>query len=364
MNSLGADRKQTIIWTLVGLALLVLFWLLTPILAPFVFGAVFAYICDPAVAWLVRRKIPRPVAVLMVILLTGVVLATLLLILVPMFYKEVGSLIQRLPDLIDRANEHIPALLGEEFRFDSEQIRKMISDNWSAAQSIVPTVLGHIKTSGMALITILANLVLVPFVMFYLLQEWPRIIHGLETAVPRPWISHVRRILKEIDSVLSQYLRGQLLVMLLLAAYYSIGLWIAGLDFALPVGIITGLLVFVPYIGFGTGLILAIMAAVLQGQGWPPLIGVAVVYTIGQLIESFGLTPYLVGERIGLHPLAVIFALLAFGQLFGFVGVLVALPVSAALLVGLREVSKAWFASPVYLGYSTEREKKSRNPKK
>jgi predicted PurR-regulated permease PerM len=140
--------------------------------------------------------------------------------------------------------------------------------------------------------------------------------------------------------------------MLLLAVFYSIGLWFAGLKFALPVGVITGLLVFIPYVGFGGGLILAIVAALLQGGGWAPLIGVAVVFGIGQLIESFLLTPYLVGERIGLHPLAVIFALMAFGQLFGFVGVLIALPASAAILVGLREVREAWLASHLYRGDS------------
>ena len=207
----------------------------------------------------------------------------------------------------------------------------LIAANWNNAQDIVPIVLGHLETGGMALLGFVANLFLIPMVMFYLLQEWPR-------------------ILNDIDSVMSEFLRGQLSVMMLLAVFYSVGLWFAGLNFALPVGVLTGLLVFIPYVGFGGGLILAILAALLQAEGWPPLVGVAVVYGLGQLVESFLLTPYLVGERIGLHPLAVIFALMAFGQLFGFVGVLVALPVGAALLVGLREVRQAWLASPVYLG--------------
>ena len=202
----------------------------------------------------------------------------------------------------------------------------------------------------MAVLAFAANVLLIPLVMFYLLQEWPRILDELERIVPRPWVAATTRILAEIDSVMSEFLRGQLSVMLLLAAFYSAGLWLAGLNFWLPVGVLTGLLVFIPYVGFGGGLILAIVAALLQAQGWPPLIGVAIVYALGQLVESFLLTPYLVGERIGLHPLAVIFALMAFGQLFGFVGVLVALPVGAALLVGLREVREAWLASPVYRG--------------
>jgi predicted PurR-regulated permease PerM len=186
--------------------------------------------------------------------------------------------------------------------------------------------------------------------MFYLLQEWPRIIPALQNAIPRPALARTTRIARDIDKVLSEFLRGQLSVMLVLATFYSIGLWIAGLSFALPVGIITGLLSFIPFVGFGGGLILAVLTALLQGDGVSLLIGVGIVYGLGQLLESYALTPYLVGERIGLHPLAVIFSLMAFGQLFGFVGMLVALPVSAAILVGLREVRGAWLQSPLYLG--------------
>jgi len=203
----------------------------------------------------------------------------------------------------------------------------------------------------MAALAVLGNLFLIPIVMFYLLQEWPKILDYVEESIPRPMHDRTMKLVAEIDSVLSEFLRGQLSVMFLLALYYSVGLWLAGLRFALPVGIITGLLVFIPYVGFGTGLLLALMTAALQG-GWSPLIGVAAVFAVGQLIESFALTPYLVGERIGLHPLAVIFALMAFGHLFGFVGMLVALPVGAALLVGLRELRSGYLSSHLYLGES------------
>jgi predicted PurR-regulated permease PerM len=158
----------------------------------------------------------------------------------------------------------------------------------------------------------------------------------------------VTSIAKEVDSLLAQYLRGQLLVMLLLAAYYSVGLAVAGFDVALPVGLLTGLLVFIPYIGFSVGLLLAIVAAVLQFDTAHGLIAVAIVYGLGQFIESFYLTPRLVGERIGLHPLAVIFALLAFGQLFGFVGVLLALPASAILLVVFGRLRRHYLNSSFY----------------
>lgn len=354
-----ADRLQTAVWAAVALALLGLFWLLSPILTPFVIAAVFAYICDPAVNWLARRRMPRPAAVLLVICGSGLVLILLTLGLMPMLYREALSLARRMPELIELFNQRTAPILadrlGIRLHLDGAQVRDWMSEHWDSAQDLVPILLANIKSGGLALIAVLANLFLIPVVMFYLLQEWPRLLVGMQQVVPRPWLEQTMRVIGDVDSVLSEFLRGQLSVMLLLAVFYSVGLWLAGLDFALPVGVVTGLLVFIPYVGFGGGLLLAILAALLQGGGWSPLIGVAVVYSLGQLIESFVLTPYLVGERIGLHPLAVIFALMAFGQLFGFVGVLVALPVSAALLVGLREVSKAWFASPVYLGKQGEK---------
>ena len=354
MNAPRADRLQTFAWTAAALAIAGLFWLLGPILTPFVIAAVFAYICDPAVNWMAARRVPRALAVLLVIIALGLVLIALALILVPMVYREAMMLIRRLPDLVEMFNAQVApvlqARLGIALQLDAVQFRELIAENWANAQDIVSIVLGHLKTGGMALLGFVANLFLIPMVMFYLLQEWPRILDALQRIVPRPWLPRTMRIINDIDSVMSEFLRGQLSVMMLLAVFYSVGLWFAGLNFALPVGVLTGLLVFIPYVGFGGGLVLAILAALLQAEGWPPLVGVAVVYGLGQLVESFLLTPYLVGERIGLHPLAVIFALMAFAQLFGFVGVLVALPVSAALLVGLREVQGAWLTSPVYLG--------------
>ncbi|MBS0543537.1 MAG: AI-2E family transporter [Proteobacteria bacterium] len=354
MTSPRADRLQTLVWAVAGLALVALIWALGPILTPFVIASVFAYICDPAVNWMAARRVPRAVAVLLVIFALGLLLVALALILVPMVWREGVMLVRRLPDLVEMFNAQVSpmlrARLGMDLQLDAAQFRQLIADNWTSAQDIVPIVLGHLKTGGLALLGVVANVFLIPLVMFYLLQEWQRILAELERIVPRPWLERTLQIINDIDRVMSEFLRGQLSVMLLLAVFYSAGLSLAGLNFALPVGVLTGLLVFIPYVGFGGGLMLAIVAALLQGGGWPPLAGVAIVYGLGQLVESFLLTPYLVGERIGLHPLAVIFALMAFGQLFGFVGVLVALPVSAALLVGLRVVRNAWFASPVYLG--------------
>ena len=348
-----AERLQTVAWLAAGVLLLWLLWLLSPILTPFVVAAVFAYLCDPGVHWLVARRVPRALAVLMVILALGLAILLLVLILAPMIYREASALAQRLPDLLDLFNQRLLPWLSDRFgitvQLDVAAVRKWLAGNWDTAQDVLTVILAQAKTSGVALLGILGNIFLIPIVMFYLLQEWPRLMDYLESSVPRPMHRKTQQLMAEVDAVLSQFLRGQLSVMLLLAVFYSVGLWLADLRFALPVGVVTGLLAFIPYVGFGTGLVLAILTALLQG-GWEPLVGVAVVFTLGQIVESFVLTPYLVGERIGLHPLAVIFALMAFGHLFGFVGVLAALPVSAALLVGLRELRNAYLNSRLYRG--------------
>jgi predicted PurR-regulated permease PerM len=361
-----ATRLQTAAWGGVALLLITLLWLLSPILAPFAIAAVFAYLGDPAVNWLTRHRLPRPWAVLAVISALCLLFAGIALGVLPLIYRETLTLVQRLPRLIELFNDRLSPLLAAhldtEIRLDAAQLQNWLSQYRDNAQELLPALLSNLGHGGMALLGILGKAVLIPLVTFYLLQEWPRLIAQIKHLLPRPWLPRLLRLAGEIDAVLAEFCRGQVSVMLLLAVYYSIGLWIAGLDFALPVGVITGMLIFIPYAGFGGGLVLAALAALLQGGGWEPLIGVGIVYGIGQLLESFLLTPYLVGDRIGLHPVAVIFALMAFGQLFGFVGILVALPASAALLVGLREVTAAWFASPVYLGANTATQTKADAP--
>ena len=195
-----------------------------------------------------------------------------------------------------------------------------------------------------------SDLVLVPVVMFYLLLDWPDLIARLGRLVPPRHRAGVDGFVAECDLVLGQYLRGQLLVMLVLAAFYTSALALARFELALPVGVFTGLAIFIPYLGFGLGALLALLAAVLQFASLYGVVAVAVIYGVGQVLESFVLTPRLVGERIGLHPIAVIFALLAFGHLFGFVGVLLALPSGALVLVALRRLRRLYVASRLYRG--------------
>ena len=186
--------------------------------------------------------------------------------------------------------------------------------------------------------------------MFYLLRDWDVMVDRVAALTPRPWLAAVTRIARAMDAVVGEFLRGQLSVMLALSVYYVLALWLAGLDYALPIGLLTGVLSFVPFLGFGLGMLLALLVALLQFADWTGVAWVAGIYLGGQLLESYVFTPRLVGERVGLHPVAVIFALAAFGQVFGFVGVLLAVPLAAILLVALRELRGVYTASAFYSG--------------
>ncbi|HTJ97001.1 MAG TPA: AI-2E family transporter [Rhodocyclaceae bacterium] len=349
-----SNRLQTGLWIAFGLAMLWLLYLLSPILAPFLLAGIIAYICNPLVERLQAWRVPRLAAVILVISALGLIVIGLLLILLPLMQDELVLLFERFPSAIGVLNEQFVPWLRDHFgirlHLDPASLRKLMNDNFGNLQALGQQLLGSLRIGGLALIGVVTTLLLTPVVLFYLLMDWNKLIARIDAAIPRAWHGKVTALLHDIDAVLSEFLRGQLLVMLALAAYYSIALSVIGIPSALPVGIVTGLLIFIPYIGFGIGFMLALLVAALQFEGLNPIIAVLVVYGLGQIIEGFFLTPYLVGDRIGLHPLAVLFSLLAFAQLFGFVGVLIALPTSAALLVGLREVRVLYLRSHFYQG--------------
>ena len=313
---------------------------LAPVLTPFMFGAIVSYVGAPVVGWLATRGVSRTVGAVLVIVAFVSFFAGMILVVAPLIGKEVSIIADKFPDVLARIqNEWIPwlnARLGTSFAFDLSQLKTLASENKDTLSNIGASVAGSAKLGGQMLLTLLINVTLIPVVMFYLLRDWPQVIDGIDDLLPRSVQSTVRKLAKEIDAVLSEFLRGQGLVMLALATFYCVALSLVGLEFAIPVGLITGLLVFIPYVGFGLGLILGMLAALTQFSAAGPILAVAAVFAVGQILEGFVLVPYLVGDRIGLHPLAVIFALMAFGQLFGFVGVLLALPLSAALLVAIR----------------------------
>lgn len=348
------DRLQTALWIAAGLAIAALFYALSPILTPFLLAAILAYICNPVTDRITGWGVPRMLAVVVVMLALGALVAGLVLIVFPLLYEEAVVVAARLPEALALANEKLAPWLRQNFgiklRFDTATLQKLAAGNWDTVQIILERIYSSLKIGGVALVGLARNLMLAPVVMFYLLLDWNGMMRRLGNVIPRPWHAKLITVANDIDAVLSQYLRGQILVMAILAAYYCVALWLAGIPSAFSIGVVTGLLIFIPYLGYATGLILALLVAALQFAGWEPIIAVLIVYGIGQLLESFLLTPFLVGERIGLHPLAVIFALMAFGQLFGFFGILAALPASAMLLVGLREVRTLYLASRFYQG--------------
>ena len=350
-------QKRASAWCLIAALLVLALWLLGPVLTPFVVAAVLAYALTPLInridGW-GRGRMPRVVAVILVELLFLVAALGIVLMIVPVMVKEVPLMREQVPLLADRLNTGLTpwlAQFGINVSLDVSSIKafvlKYLNANYEEAFG---SVLSSLKLGGSVALTVIGNAVLIPVALFYLLMDWDKFVGRLLELVPSPMRPSFDSFADEADSVLGQYLRGQLLVMLVMATFYAAGLALFGLDLALPIGIFTGLAMFIPYLGFGIGLLLAVLAGLLQFASIKALVMVAVVYGIGQVIESLFLTPRLVGERIGLHPLMVIFALLAFGQVFGFVGVLVALPTSAVLLVGIRRVKASYMASKLYKG--------------
>ena len=351
---LNASQKRNLIWLAVAAGALLLLWLLGPVLTPFIVAAVLAYALHPAVEAMAARRVPRLLAVVLVEVVAIVALLALVLLIIPVIAKEVPLLKEQIPLLIERANKSLVpwlAQFGIHVSLDSASIKAFLLKALDANfEDWMGTVLSSARIGGSMLLALIGNALLMPLVLFYLLLDWPNLVERAQALIPPRQRPAVLGFLDECDSVLGQYLRGQVLVMVVLAVYFSVALAIAGFDLALPVGVFTGLAFFIPYLGFGLGLVLALLAGALQFGGWYGVIAVAVIYGVGQVTESLVLTPRLVGERIGLNPLAVIFALLAFGHLFGFVGVLIALPVSAVLLVALRRAQAAYLSSRLYQG--------------
>lgn len=329
-----------------------LLYLLSPILAPFLLAAILAYICDPIVTRLQRKKIPRALGTSIVILCLFAMVVALFLILLPLVLKEGALLAERMPGFIERINNELLPWLREKtglaIQLDSASVRTFITDGLKNSEGLAEKILSSLTLGGMAIVGFFANLVLVPVVLFYLLRDWPLLVERIDQLIPRRWHDRISTLAREVDAVLAEFLRGQISVMLLMSVYYCVALWIVGLEFALPIGLVTGILVFVPYLGVTIGFVLATVAAIMQFGAIAAAIPIWIAIGLGQLIEGFVVTPWLVGDRIGLHPLAVIFALLAFGQVFGFFGILLALPASAALLVWLRHLRQDYLGSPIY----------------
>lgn len=334
-----------------------LLYLLAPVLTPFLVAAALAYLGDPLVDRLEERNLSRTNSVLIVFLGLLIVAVIAILVIVPALQREVVAVIKKLPGYIDWLQHSVlpwfSAQLGVDLSgWDLEHLKGMIKDHWQQVGGAAAGVMDSISRSGMALLAFVANLVLIPVLTFYLLRDWDILVARIHELIPIRYENRVVKLAKDCDGVLGAFMHGQLMVMVSLGAVYSIGLWIVGLDMAMLIGMGAGLVSFVPYLGFILGMLVAGVAVVMQFHDVIHLVYVLIVFGIGQMLESFLLTPYLLGDRIGLHPVAVIFAVMAGGQLFGFVGILIALPVAAIIMVLLTHAHEHYINSDVYGGSS------------
>ncbi|MEI6383026.1 MAG: AI-2E family transporter [Betaproteobacteria bacterium] len=345
-------------WSAVTLITGLLVWWLAPVLTPFVVSAVLAYILLPLVQQfekLTVNRIPRVITVLLAEIILIVTMLAFFFLVIPLLVKQWPLIKEQLPLLITKLHDYVSPLLMQwgvaTADWDLEHLQLFLRQYLdSIFENGMDAWLRSLQIGGSVLFAIIGNLILIPVALFYFLYDGKKITNEFAVWVPQSASQGLFDFLKEADQVLGEYLRGQIVVMLILSVYYVAALYAFGLSMALPIGLITGLLIFIPYLGFGVGLILATLSGFLQMSPMDALLMVGVVYGLGQLIESFVLTPRLIGERIGLHPLAVIFALLAFGQLLGFVGVLIALPASAVLLVAIRRLHQVYVNSKWFQG--------------
>jgi predicted PurR-regulated permease PerM len=343
-------------WTLLALAAGWLLWLLAPILTPFVFGAMLGWLGDPVVDRLERMGRSRNTAVMLVFGTMSVLVLLALVVLVPLVEAQIVTLFESLPRYRDWfVGTVLPWLerrTGLELLawLDPERLFQLVRTHWEQAGGAAATMLGYLSRSGFALLGWIANIVLLPVLTFFFLRDWDLFVGRVAALVPRDHAETVSRLALESSAVLGAFLRGQLLVMLVLGVLYGMGLSLVGLNLGILIGIVAGVLTFVPYLGPATVIVLGGIAALVQYGDWQHLLGVLAVFSVGQVIESYWLTPKLVGDRIGLHPVAVIFAVLAGGQLFGFLGMLLALPVAAIANVLLRYAHERYTQSHLYAG--------------
>ncbi|MGQ4583712.1 AI-2E family transporter [Lysobacter sp. F60174L2] len=343
-------------WTALGLGLCWLLWLLAPILTPFVLAAMLAWLGDPLADKLQRAGRSRNAAVALVFTAMALLVILALVLLVPTIEDQIHTLVLSMPKyrawFMQTALPWAEARTGIELTrwLDIGSLIDLVRDNWERAGGVASTLLGYMSRSGFALLALVANVALLPIITFFFLRDWDLLVARVASLVPRDHLATTSRLARESSEVLGGFLRGQFLVMLILGVMYGVGLWGVGLDLGILIGIIAGLLTFVPYVGPASGIILGCIAALVQFGDWQHVAGVLVVFGLGQVIESYWLTPKLVGDRIGLHPVAVIFAVLAGGQLFGFLGMLLALPVAAIANVLLRYAQERYTHSRLYAG--------------
>ena len=348
-------QKQVLIWTACLAALVLGLWLLSPILLPFLAGFALAYFLDPIADRLQVWGLSRLTAALLIIVIALFVVVAAVVVFVPMLADQVGRFAGEVPALIQslssRLNDWAPAWIKDTVAKSGADIQGTITQFAGSAADWVVGVLKTLLSGGLALVNLVSLLVVTPIVAFYMLVDWDRMIATIDGWVPRDYVETVRELGRDINAAMAGFIRGQGTVCLLLGIFYAAGLTIAGLKFGLAIGLLAGVLTFIPYAGAMTGGVLAIGVALVQF--WPDYwsIGVVVaIFAVGQFLEGNFLSPKLVGKSIGLHPVWLMFALFAFGYAFGFVGLLLAVPMAAAAGVLVRFALTQYLSSRLYLG--------------
>lgn len=348
--------ERNIVFWLAALAVCVaLLWLLSPILLPFVLGMAIAYVLDPLTRRLSKRGMTRLVGALVILGTFVLGFALLALLIAPVLLQQFAGLIENAPGYAQR----LQALVGDPAR---PWLKHLVGDNLAGADKSVGDVLnqamGYVSgllaslwTKGQALISLVSLVIITPVVAFYLICDWDRMLAALDRLIPLPQRDTVHRLGREIDATISAYVRGQTGVCLILGSYYAVGLTLTGLSFGLLIGVVSGLVSFIPYVGSLTALLLSLGVALAQFfPDWGHIVAVAVVVLVGQFLEGNVLSPKLVGHSVGLHPVWLMFALFAFSYLFGFVGLLLAVPLAAVAGVLIRFAIGRYLESPFYTG--------------
>lgn len=352
----GVSLKRQIIFWLAALVIFVaLFWLLSDVLLPFIVAMGLAYLLDPLVDRLRRLGISRTFAAIIILVFAIGLIALALVLLIPALSSQLSAFAERMPGYIDKLELLIKAQshtwLGQLAAEKLPEAQKSLSGLAGQAAGWLASLLGSILAGGRALLSALSLIVLAPIIAFFLLLDWDRMVAKIDEWTPRPHRDTVRGLLTEMDGVIASFLRGQSLSCLILGTFYAVSLSIIGLNFGVLIGLVCGLLSFVPYVGAFSGFLLAGTVATAQFYPeWTWIIASLGVFVAGQAIEGNVLQPFLVGKAIGLHPVWLMFALIAFGYLFGFPGLLIAVPVAAAIGVLTRFMIRQYMASPYYTG--------------
>jgi predicted PurR-regulated permease PerM len=341
-------ESRTRFWIFVFIFFAVVLWILRPVLLPFLAGMAIAYFLNPAVDKLcelelpvIHRHIPRWLGAFCVLFGFGLIAALILMLLVPMLQAQIGALLNSVPSYIEKLREHyIPGVETWLARFepdDVEKFRDAAGQSFGEAAGWMGQLFKHILTSGVALIDIVALCIVTPVVAFFMLRDWSKLTSTIDSVFPRTHYAIIKAQLRQIDLTLSGFVRGQALVCLSLGAIYSIGLSLAGLKYGATVGIIAGVFSFIPYVGTGFGWVTSVILALVQfDNDWPRIGVVVAVFAVGHFLEAYVLTPKLVGNRVGLHPLWILFALITGAKLMGFTGILIAVPTAAVIGVLTR----------------------------